>query len=392
MRRYCSTRARRRQSARLAAIRNADPMEDVRRFLGREPRPQTADDGWPGGLPRPSAPKQRGTLTDTFNRQHTYLRISVTEKCSLRCTYCMPADGVPLQPQEAMLRSEEIVQLARWFVDAGVRKIRLTGGEPLVRKDIVELCKSLGSLEGLETLAMTTNGITLERKLPALLDSGLSAINISLDTLREDRFESLTRRRGLGRVLRALDAAVAASDRCRVKVNAVIQRGVNDDELADLAELTRDRPIELRFIEYMPFGGNAWERQKLVSYAEMHARLQRTFPSLRRCRSEDDPNLTSRTWAVDGFRGRLGFITSMTNQFCGTCNRLRLTADGNLKNCLFGAEEFSLRDALRHGASDETLRTIVGAVVDRKYPQLGGHASLEELVRGENRPMILIGG
>lgn len=325
-------------------------------------------------------------LTDAFGRRHTYLRISLTERCNLRCRYCMPEEGVALSPRDHLLTFEEIERLARLFVQHGVDKIRLTGGEPLVRKDVEVLVERLGALDGLRTLALTTNGLLLPRKLPRLHAAGVNLLNISLDTLRADRFEAITRRRGLELVLRALDEAVAYGYD-PVKVNCVLLRGVNDDELSDFVALTEDRPLEVRFIEYMPFDGNGWNDGAFMPYAEMIERIEQRYPALERV--QDGANDVSKTYRVPGFRGRVGFITSMSEHFCGTCNRLRLTADGHLKVCLFGPAEVSLRDALRGGASDEALAEIVGAAVQRKK---AAHAGMHDLAQQPNRPMILIGG
>ncbi|MEZ4701986.1 MAG: GTP 3',8-cyclase MoaA [Rhodothermales bacterium] len=325
-------------------------------------------------------------LTDTFGRHHTYLRISLTERCNLRCQYCMPAEGVPLKPHADILTFEEIERLSRLFVEAGVTKIRLTGGEPLVRKDVEDVVGRIGRLEGLRTFAMTTNGLLLPKKLPALHAAGVNLLNISLDTLREDRFATITRREGFELVMRAIDMAIEYGYR-PVKINCVVLRGFNDDELADFVTLTREKPIEVRFIEYMPFEGNGWKDDRFMAYTEMIERIEAEHPGL--ARQEDGPNETSKTYRVPGYAGSVGFITSMSENFCGGCNRLRITADGNLKVCLFGNAEVSLRDAMRAGASDATMREIVEAAVQRKK---AAHAGMYNIAAGENRPMILIGG
>ncbi len=325
-------------------------------------------------------------LTDTFGRRHTYLRLSLTERCNLRCLYCMPADGVPLSPREHILTFEEVERVVRLFVRLGVDKLRLTGGEPLVRKDVEELVERLAVLPGLRTLALTTNGILLGRKLPRLHRAGLGQLNISLDTLRPDRFEQLTRRQGHEKVLEAIRMATGLGYD-PVKVNVVVMRGMNDDEIGDFVAWTEHEPVEVRFIEYMPFDGNGWSDRFFVSFQEMEARVRGQFPGL--ARVEDGPNDTSKTYRVPGFRGRVGFISSMSDAFCGTCNRLRITADGSLKVCLFGSAEVSLRDAMRSGADDEELAQVIGAAVRRKK---AAHAGMYQLVDSENRPMILIGG
>lgn len=207
-------------------------------------------------------------LTDSFGRFHNYLRISLTERCNLRCQYCMPAEGVELTPKSHLLSQEEIVRLANLFICSGVNKIRLTGGEPTIRKDIEDICLHLSSLKGLKTLAITTNGIILKKKLPKLKECGLNALNISLDTLVPAKFEFMTRRKGHERVMESINSAIEIGFN-PVKVNCVIMRGVNDDEICDFVELTREKPINVRFIEFMPFDGNIWNSKKLVPYAEM---------------------------------------------------------------------------------------------------------------------------
>ncbi|KAL5707653.1 GTP 3',8-cyclase [Ranunculus cassubicifolius] len=325
-------------------------------------------------------------LVDSFGRMHTYLRISLTERCNLRCQYCMPADGVELTPSASILSPEEIIRIARLFVSSGVDKIRLTGGEPTVRKDIEEICSRLSNLEGLKTLAITTNGITLGRKLPRLKECGLNALNISLDTLVPAKFEFMTRRKGHSRVMESINAAVDLGYN-PVKVNCVVMRGFNDDEICDFVELTRDKPINVRFIEFMPFDGNVWNVKKMVPYSEMLDKVVQRFTSVNRL--QDHPTDTAKNFKVDGFVGNVSFITSMTEHFCAGCNRLRLLADGNLKVCLFGPSEVSLRDPIRSGVNDLGLREIIGAAVKRKK---AAHAGMFDIAKTTNRPMIHIGG
>ncbi|XP_033356140.1 molybdenum cofactor biosynthesis protein 1 isoform X4 [Bombus vosnesenskii] len=325
-------------------------------------------------------------LTDSFGRRHTYLRISITERCNLRCLYCMPAEGVKLTKNDGILKTDEIIKIAELFVNEGVNKIRLTGGEPTVRKDIVDIIAGLKQLPNLKQVAITTNGLTLTRQLPSLQYAGLDAINISLDTLRENRFEQFTRRKGWSRVMSAIDLAIQLGYN-PVKINCVVMKGSNDDEIIDFVNLTKDRPIDVRFIEYMPFQGNEWKENKMVSFKAMKDLIRDTYPDLQRLPNEY--NDTSKAYFVPGFTGQVGFITSMSDHFCNSCNRLRITADGNLKVCLFeGKGEVSLRDALRSGASNDVLKEMIGEAVWRKKKQ---HAGMLNLSRMENRPMILIG-
>lgn len=327
-------------------------------------------------------------LTDSFGRQHTYLRISLTERCNLRCQYCMPEDGVELTPKEHLLTTEEILRMSRLFVQEGITKVRLTGGEPLLRKDLVQVVEGLASLrpQGLQNIGITTNGITLARKLPDLKKAGLDQLNISLDTLVPAKFEFIARRKGFSHVIAAIDRALELNFH-PVKINCVTMRGTNEDEICDFVTFTKDKPVDVRFIEYMPFGGNRWNFKRMISYQQMLDMIKNKWPDIQRL--SDGPNDTSKAFKVPGFAGQIGFITSMSEHFCGTCNRLRVTADGNLKVCLHGNSEVSLRDALRSGASEEELLGVIGAAVKRKKKQ---HAGMSNLSKLKNRPMILIGG
>ncbi|KAJ4425069.1 hypothetical protein N0V82_000351 [Gnomoniopsis sp. IMI 355080] len=300
-------------------------------------------------------------LTDTYNRQHSYLRISLTEKCNLRCVYCMPEEGVPLSAPSSLLTTPEIVLLASTFVSQGVNKIRLTGGEPTVRSDILSLMQQLGTLRphGLRELCITTNGVALHRKLEPMVEAGLTGVNLSLDTLDPWQYQIMTRRRGFDAVQRSiarLHDLNRAGAGVRFKINCVVMRGVNDREILDFVDLTRDKDVEVRFIEYMPFDGNKWSQGKMFSYTEMLHRIRERYPSLQKV--QDHKNDTSKTWRIPGFAGRLGFVTSMTHNFCGSCNRLRITSDGNLKVCLFGNEEVSLRDILREINSGQPIDEV----------------------------------
>eukprot|EP00285_Hemiselmis_virescens_P003057 CAMPEP_0173414648 /NCGR_PEP_ID=MMETSP1356-20130122/84441_1 /TAXON_ID=77927 ORGANISM="Hemiselmis virescens, Strain PCC157" /NCGR_SAMPLE_ID=MMETSP1356 /ASSEMBLY_ACC=CAM_ASM_000847 /LENGTH=303 /DNA_ID=CAMNT_0014376847 /DNA_START=9 /DNA_END=920 /DNA_ORIENTATION=+ len=303
----------------------------------------------------------------------------------------MPEEGVDLSPDGDTLTTEEILRLAKLFVSQGVSKVRLTGGEPTVRKDIIDVVGGIGAL-GVEALGITTNGIALERKLPGLIEGGLNAINISLDTLVKAKFQFVTRRNGFDKVMSGIDASIASGAFKRVKINCVVMRGLNEDELVDFVEMTRDRKVDVRFIEYMPFDGNRWNDTKFVSYQEMLETIKGKYPEFKRVPDLDKKSDTSKAWKMEGYAGQVGFITSMSNHFCGTCNRLRLTADGNIKNCLFGTGEVSLRDAMRGGASDAELLEVVSLAVRKKAAKHGGHGDMYGIAAGENRAMIKIGG
>lgn len=300
----------------------------------------------------------------------------------------MPEEGITLTPNSHLLTTDEIIKIATIFVSEGVKKIRLTGGEPLVRGDVVDIVRRLKQLPGLETVAMTTNGLTLARKLPALKDAGLNALNISLDTLVPEKFEFVSRRpkAGHAKVLHSIEKSLDMGF-SPVKVNCVVMRGLNEDEILNFVDITKEKNIDVRFIEYMPFDGNKWNTKKMVSYSEMLQIIREKYPEFRRI--ADAPNDTSKGFKVEGFKGQVGFITSMSENFCGSCNRLRMTADGNLKVCLFGNTEISLRDSLRQGIPDDELKHLIEAAVKRKKPR---HAGVTNLPSMKNRPMILIGG
>ncbi|CAO1331592.1 unnamed protein product [Diamesa tonsa] len=332
-----------------------------------------------------STNQQASALTDTFGRFHTYLRISLTERCNLRCKYCMPADGVDLTPKSSLLTTEEIIHLAKIFVEQGVRKIRLTGGEPTIRRDLTDIIGKLKEIPNLENVGITTNGLVLTRQLVNYQRAGLDAINISLDTLQPKKYEEITRRKGWERVIAGIDLAIQLG--YKPKVNCVVMKDFNDNEVCDFVAMTQDRDVDIRFIEYMPFSGNEWKTKKMISFKQMTDQIKERFPEFKAL--PNGPNDTSKAFHVPGFKGQVGFITSMTEHFCGSCNRLRITADGNLKVCLFGNTEVSLRDALRSGCSEDDLICTIGAAVRRKKKQ---HAGMLNLSQMENRPMILIGG
>ena len=365
-------------------------------------------------------------LTDSFQREHDYLRISLTEKCNLRCLYCMPEEGVPQSPPAELLTTPEIFLLASTFVSQGVTKIRLTGGEPTVRRDILPLMHKIGSLrsQGLRQLCITTNGISLHRKLDSMVEAGLTGVNLSLDTLDPWQFQILTRRKGFDAVMKSMNQILEMNKvgaGIKLKINCVVMRGMNEKEIIPFVELGRHQDLEIRFIEYMPFDGNKWSEGKMFSYEEMLNIIRAKYPSLRK--AQDHKNDTSKTYQIPGFAGRIGFITSMTHNFCGTCNRLRITSDGNLKVCLFGNAEVSLRDILRKSnngnpideeafeamekieanrrngvdsltpfartQNEQELLDVIGMAVSRKKAK---HAGMGELENMKNRPMILIGG
>jgi len=306
---------------------------------------------------------QERVLTDGFGRRHDDLRISVTDRCNLRCAYCMPQDPVWFDRDE-ILSYEEIARLARVAVSGGVRKIRLTGGEPLVRRDLPDLVRMLAEIPGVEDLSLTTNGVLLEPAAAALRDAGLRRLNVSLDTLDAARFETLTGRDELARVL----AGIEAARRCGlgpIKLNAVLVRGVNEDEAERLAAFARDHGHELRFIELMPLENDgSWNAERVVAGSELRRRIETLWPIAPD--PEGDPNApASRHLYIDGL-GAVGFIDSVTAPFCASCSRLRITSDGKLRVCLYDDAETDLKTPLRDGADDAALLELVRAALARK--------------------------
>jgi GTP 3',8-cyclase len=326
-------------------------------------------------------------LADSFGRVATDLRISLTDRCNLRCTYCMPADGLPWLPAPELLTDDEIVRLVRVAVTRlGVTQIRLTGGEPTLRPGLPGLVERLAALHPRPELSLTTNGLSLRRLAPALAAAGLDRVNVSLDTLRRDRFEELTRRDRLDDVLRGLEAAAAAG-LTPVKVNSVLMRGVNDDEAPDLLAFALEAGYELRFIEQMPLDPqHGWDRKTMVTAADIRADILRTH------QLDAQPGRGSapaETYLVDGGPGRVGIVASVTAPFCAACDRVRLTADGQVRDCLFARTESDLRTPLRAGSSDaEIAERWVVAMRGKR----AGHGINDPSFLQPPRPMSAIGG
>jgi len=298
----------------------------------------------------------------------------------------MPEKGVDLTPKQHLLTTPEIVRLSRIFISIGVDKIRLTGGEPTIRKDINDVVEQIGNLPGLKSLAMTTNGIVLSRHLEHFKKNNLDSLNISLDTLRKERFTLFTRRLGYNNVLKSIDDALDIGYK-NLKVNCVVMNGKNDDEILDFVRFTKDREVNVRFIEYMPFDDNKWSANKLVPYKQLIKDIEREFGQI--VRKDDHFTEVAKNFSIPGFKGSVSFITSMTDSFCGGCNRTRIMADGNYKVCLFGNTEVSLRDSLRSGATDDEMVEIISKAVKNKKK---AHAGMDILHTLPNRPMIKIGG
>ncbi len=326
-------------------------------------------------------------LIDRFGRVHTNLRVSVTDRCNIRCAYCMPATGVKFLPRNEILSFEEITRFVRIVSAHGVRRVRLTGGEPLVRHNLAELVSQLAALSDVEEIALTTNGMLLAGQAEALKAAGLDRLNISLDTLREAKFEQISRRTGLDQVLAGIAAAEAAGFE-GTRLNATSLRGFTEDEIIPLAEFALEHGLELRFIEYMPLdAGHTWSHEQVLTGREVLRRLTERFGELVPVEREDTSQ-PAVDYIVEG-GGRIGFINSVSEPFCGDCNRLRLTAEGQVRNCLFSTTEYDARALLRSGASDEEIAQLVADAVAAKLP---GHAINDESFLRPERAMYQIGG
>lgn len=328
-------------------------------------------------------------LYDQHGRLHNYLRISLTERCNLRCFYCMPDEDAATTPAATWMTAKEVVEIARIFVELGVTKIRLTGGEPLLRKDSPTILEGLAQLP--VQLNITTNGVLVHRYLEVLRAAQVRAINVSLDTLDPDKFAVVTKRNQFQRVwdniLLLLEMDI------RVKINVVLMRAINWTELVDFVALTQDLPIQVQFIEFMPFRGNDWDWSKGISEAEILEVLATHYGAERLVRLKDAPNDTANNYTIQGHQGSFAIISTITNPFCSTCNRIRLTANGCLKNCLFSNTETDLLTALRAG---EDIHSIICKSIFYKHATRGGMQTFDELAdpeqHGQNRSMIRIGG
>jgi cyclic pyranopterin phosphate synthase len=329
-----------------------------------------------------------GGLLDTFGRAATDLRVSLTDRCNLRCSYCMPAEGLDWLPAESTLTDDEVVRLVRVAVERlGVREVRFTGGEPLVRRGLVDIVRRTSALTPRPETSLTTNALGLERVAEALASAGLDRVNVSLDTVRREDFLTITRRDRLDDVVGGLDAAARAG-LGPVKVNAVLLRGVNDDQAPELLRWCLERGYELRFIEQMPLDAqHGWRRDTMITADEILMSLEREF--LLKPVEEPRGSAPAELFTVDGGPGTVGVIASVTRPFCGDCDRVRLTADGQVRNCLFAREESDLRTAMRDGATDEALAERWRAAMLTKRP---GHGIDDVSFLQPARPMSAIGG
>ena len=326
-------------------------------------------------------------LFDGHGRRISDLRVSVTDRCNFRCQYCMPADGLPWLDREEILSFEEIERVVRLLARMGVSDLRLTGGEPLVRREFPRLVSMLARVPGIDDLSLTTNGYLLERDADALVAAGVTRVNVSIDSLQRDRFFQLTRRDSLPQVLAGLEAIGRHESVRPIKVNAVALRGFTEEEALPFAEFARSTSYQVRFIEFMPLDGDhAWSSDQVLTGEEIRAIVDRVYPLEERPR---EPHATARVFRFQDGRGELGFINPVSEPFCADCNRIRLTADGKLRTCLFSINETDLRAVLRAGAGDAELEHVIRDAVWRKELK---HRVGEPGFRQPPRTMSAIGG
>jgi len=326
-------------------------------------------------------------LLDNFGRIHDNLRISVTDRCNIRCFYCMPEEGVKFQPREEILTFEEIERFVRIAVSLGVRKLRVTGGEPLLRRDLASLIGRLNAIDGIQDLALTTNGVLLKDQARELHDAGLHRINVHLDTLDRDRFKQITRRDDFDKVLEGIETARSIG--YRIKINAVAVKNLVEPDIVPLARFGRERGIEIRYIEFMPLDAQGlWDKSRVLMQDEMMAMLEREIGALEAIPDQDPRAPATEFRFTDGI-GSVGFVSSVSHPFCLNCNRIRLTADGHFRYCLFAVEETDIRTLLRNGAADEAIAEAVRESVKAKW--IGHQINTQQFV-APPRPMYSIGG
>ncbi len=324
------------------------------------------------------------SLIDNFDRKHNYLRLSLTDKCNFRCFYCMPEGTVDFSPFKNLMQADEIFKIVSELVDLGVTKVRFTGGEPLVRKDAKHIISLLSTLP--IELAITTNGYLLDQYIDFFKEIGLSSVNISLDTLKEDKFKEITKRDFFHKVLDNIKKASEAG--LNVKINTVVMRGINDDEIVDFVQWSNENDYAIRFIEFMPFNGNKWDWTRVVKHDEILSLIEQEHIVTR---TEDAKNDTSKNFSIEGFKGSFAIISSISKPFCGSCNRIRLTADGKLKNCLFSSGEKNVLAAFRNG---ESMSEIFNeSLIEKKAERAGLDFNQKSgIINADKRSMFSIGG
>ena len=335
------------------------------------------------------SPSAMNRLIDFHNRRINYLRISITDRCNLRCRYCMPKEGISQFGHAEILGYEEVLRLSALALKKGVTKIRITGGEPLVRKDAVQLVHQISQLSGLQDLSITTNGILLEEFAPALFRAGLRRVNVSMDSLNPEKYRVITRGGDLSRVWAGIKAARLAGI-FPIKINVVAIAGFNDLEILEFSRLTMEDPYQVRFIEFMPLGDSIeWSPERCLPTGEIKRRIETFSPLIPLENGTNGHDGPARLFKLPGAAGEVGFISPVSDHFCGSCNRLRLTADGKLKTCLFSDEETDLKGLLRSGCSDEELEKKLDEAISTKPLR---HGSMAAVMKRCHRPMVKIGG
>lgn len=327
-------------------------------------------------------------ITDSYGRTINYLRLAVTDRCNLRCTYCMPEEGLNWLPRKELMTYEEMMRICTLLVKMGIEKIRITGGEPFVRKDLLPFLKNLALISGLQELTITTNGLLTASLVPELKKTGIKSVNLSLDTLDKRHFISIARRDGLDKVLKTLDTFLAND--IAVKINTVVMEGRNIEDIVPLVRLTKTLPVNVRFIEEMPFNGSTHNASLEWDYIRILEHIQEHFPNIKKIK--DAPHSTSLNYHVPEHKGNIGIIAAYTRSFCGSCNRLRITPTGVLRTCLYDAGTLNLKDAIRNNYSDEDLQTVITNAILKK--PIDGWAAQNMLVaqKLEHQSMATIGG
>ena len=326
-------------------------------------------------------------LLDPFKRKINYLRISVTDRCNLRCGYCMPEEGIPLIRHDDILTYEEILRIVRVFAIEGISKVRLTGGEPLVRKGIAKFISRLSQVEELKDLSLTTNGVLLKEFAASLKQAGLKRVNISLDSLKRERFCQISHRDEFDRVWSGIEEALRVG-LTPIKINMVAIQGLNDDEIEDFARLTLDLPVTVRYIEYMPSGnGKTWKKSDLLTIPQIKSRLEKVGPLV--CITSEPWDGPAKRYRIEGAMGEIGLIGAVSSHFCSDCNRIRLTPDGKIRTCLFSDDEIDVRELLRKGGSDDDLKERLLEAL-RSKPE--GHQIDTHQFKKCQRNMSAIGG
>lgn len=327
-------------------------------------------------------------LTDKFGRNINYLRLAIVDRCNLRCTYCMPENGLTWIKQKELMTDEEMLRICSVFTKMGVDKIRITGGEPFVRKNSIELIRKISELDGLTDLSLTTNGLLTELYIPELKKFGIKSVNLSLDTLDKDRFFKITRRNSFDKVMKTLEGLL--QHHIKVKINTVVMENENIEDIIPLVELTKDLPVDVRFIEEMPFNGSDTDISLKWNFSQIYRYIKEYFPEIQKI--QDPKNSTAYNYNIPGFKGNIGIIAAYTRSFCGDCNRIRITPSGILRTCLYEGTGVNLKDEIRIGKTDEELKDIIINSIQNK-PKDGWEAQKESLNASQiHQSMATIGG